>query len=278
MSNTDRSLAAGLAERLSAYAKGPGVSPGDLIGTKKELSERFSVSYGTLNEALRILQLHGLVILRSGPRGGVFAAAPQGHLRLANLVLSFRSDAQTMNDAMIVRDSLEAAVWLDITEHATDQQITGLREQLRAMDEARGDVEGFLRRNWDLHAAAAGLCRNQILRETYLGALDLMTKSLQAVQPGGRGSLDTRTANVRTHGTLIDAALSRDPEQMTVAIIEHAAGGRVNAKDYLARIAAHATLLATVPNWESRASPGDPPPGSQPGAHPDGAAVGQPDT
>lgn len=261
MSNRDRSLAAGLAERLRAYAEGPDVRPGDLIGTKKELTERFSVSPGTLNEALRILQLHGLVMLRSGPRGGVFAAAPQGHLRLANLVLSFRADAQTINDAMVVRDSLEAAVWLDIAAHAASQEITGLREHLRAMDEALDDPEGFLRRNWDLHTAAARLCRNQILRDTYLGAVDLMTRALQAVEPGERGSTDSRTGNVRVHGALIDAALGRDPGQVTVAIIEHAAGGRVSATDYLAQVAAHSTFLATVPNGHTRASPDGPHPG-----------------
>lgn len=255
MPNRDRSLAVGLAEQLRAHAEGPDVRPGDLIGTKKELAERFSVSPGTLNEALRILALHGVVTLRSGPRGGVFAAAPAGHLRLANLVLSFRADPETMNDAMIVRDSLEAAVWLDIAEHAPAQEIGELRDHLRAMDDARVDPEGYLRRNWDLHAAAARLCRNRILRETYLGAVDLMTGALKAVESAAQASAETRLINLRVHGGLIDAALSRDPGQLGAAILDHAAGGRVSAKDYLAQLAAHSTLLGTVPHWRST-SPG----------------------
>lgn len=230
--------------------------PGDLIGTKKELAERFSVSPGTLNEALRILALHGVVTLRSGPRGGVFAAAPAGHLRLANLVLRFRADSETMNDAMIVRDSLEAAVWLDIAEHAAAREIGDLRDHLRAMDDARVDPESYLRSNWDLHAAAARLCRNRILRETYLGAVDLMTGALKGVENAAQASPESRLGNLRLHGALIDAALTRDPEQMGVAILDHAAGGRVDAKDYLAHFAAHSTLLGTAPHWRSGTSPG----------------------
>lgn len=248
MPNREQSLAAGLAERLRAYVEGPQVRAGDLIGTKKELAERFSVSPGTLNEALRILQLHGVITLRSGPRGGVFAAAVEGHLRLANLILSFRADAETMNDAMIVRDSLEAAVWLDITEHATAQQTGELRDHITAMDAARSEPEGYLRRNWDFHAAAARLCQNQILRASYLGAVDLMTKALKGAEPGAQFSPERRLVNLRVHEALVNAALSRDPGQMSVAILEHAAGGRWHEKDRLARIAAQSTLLTTDPD------------------------------
>jgi len=247
MRNTPRSLAVGLAERLQVQAEGPDVRPGDLLGTKKELAERFSVSPGTLNEALRIMQLHGLVTLRSGPGGGVFAAAPEGHLRLANLILGFHADAQTMSDAMVVRDSLEPAVWLDLAQHATSQRIEALRGQLRAMDDARANPEDFLRRNWDLHVAAARLCRNRILREAYLGAVDLMIQALRTVEAGEQASPETRLVNVRAHQGLIDAALNRDPELVAAAVIVHASGGRVNAKDHLTRIAAHSTVLAAIP-------------------------------
>jgi DNA-binding FadR family transcriptional regulator len=236
------SLVTELVEQLRTVVERPDTRPGDLLGTKKELSERFSVSLASLNEALRILQSRGLVMLRSGPRGGVFAATPQGHLRLANLVLSFRADSQTMNDAMVVRDSLEAAVWLDVAEQADSSQIGGLRDWLHAMGDLEAGPEDYLRSNWEFHTAAARLCRNRILRETYLGAVDIMTEALDSVEQGEQDP-GSRVLNVQAHEALVNAALSRDPERIAVAVIDHAVGGRVDTEEYLARVAAHSTVL-----------------------------------
>ena len=50
------------------------LKPGGRLGTKNELRERVGVSIGTFNESLRILQSRGLIELRRGRRGGLFAA------------------------------------------------------------------------------------------------------------------------------------------------------------------------------------------------------------
>jgi DNA-binding FadR family transcriptional regulator len=47
-----------------------GLRPGAKLPSEREMLERFGISRGTLREALRILEVHGLLIIRSGPRGG----------------------------------------------------------------------------------------------------------------------------------------------------------------------------------------------------------------
>src|SRR3546814_11543143 len=44
--------------------------PGDSFGTEAEMLAQFKVSRPTLRESLRILDSHGVVTLRPGPKGG----------------------------------------------------------------------------------------------------------------------------------------------------------------------------------------------------------------
>ena len=67
-------------------------APGDRLGSKEELRARCAVSVGTFNEALRIAQSRGVVLVRPGPGGGVFAAAQSPMVRLGNSVLALDGD------------------------------------------------------------------------------------------------------------------------------------------------------------------------------------------
>ena len=63
-----------LATRLEAEISADALQPGQRLGTKRELRERFGVAAGTFNEAMRIMVIRGVVDARPGPGGGVFVA------------------------------------------------------------------------------------------------------------------------------------------------------------------------------------------------------------
>ncbi|WP_286788470.1 MULTISPECIES: FadR/GntR family transcriptional regulator [unclassified Pseudomonas] len=48
------------------------LKPGDRLPQEKELMERFGCSKGTVREALKALEVEGLVIMRTGPSGGAY--------------------------------------------------------------------------------------------------------------------------------------------------------------------------------------------------------------
>src|SRR3546814_18332746 len=50
--------------------------PGDSFGTEAEMLAQFKVSRPTLRESIRILESHGVVTLRPGPKGGVIINQP----------------------------------------------------------------------------------------------------------------------------------------------------------------------------------------------------------
>src|SRR4051812_47317785 len=82
-----------LAEMASA------AEPGERLGTKDELRSACGVSVGPFNEALRIAQARGLVTVRSGPGGGLFASRQSAMVRLGNSMLALDDDAASVEEA-----------------------------------------------------------------------------------------------------------------------------------------------------------------------------------
>src|SRR5271169_6065326 len=121
------SRAASLAEEIEGAIVRGDVALGSRLGTKDELRRRYFVAYGTLNEALRILQQRGYVTSRTGPGGGLFASVPSASLRLSHLILGFR-EGGTMADCAAVRRALEPSVAVDAARSRTRTDVGALEE------------------------------------------------------------------------------------------------------------------------------------------------------
>jgi len=177
------SRAEALARRLEARILGGGIRAGDRVGTKEELRERFGVAVATVNEAIRLLQARGLVHVRPGPRGGVFASEPSPFVRLGHQVLALKHEGVRAADCLQVRDALEPVITIEAARHCSPADAAALRERMELMQAAAGDPTAFLRANWDLHRRVAEITPNRILRNLYVSLLDATESELGAVIP-----------------------------------------------------------------------------------------------
>src|SRR3954470_21504747 len=61
--------------------------PGTLLASEAQMIAEYGVGRGTLREALRILEVHGVIGLRPGPRGGaiVVATSVRDYSRMSSL-------------------------------------------------------------------------------------------------------------------------------------------------------------------------------------------------
>ena len=91
-------------------SRGARYASGDRLGTKGDLRERFGVAVATVNEAVRLLELRGLITARPGPGGGVFVAAPSARTSRGQLALGFDWGPDSLDDAVDVLDALEPLV------------------------------------------------------------------------------------------------------------------------------------------------------------------------
>lgn len=201
--------------------------PGSRLGSKDDLRARCHVSVGTFNEAVRIAQSRGVVTVRPGPGGGVFAATQSPIVRLGNSVLALDGDQTSVAEAVRIRDSLDPLLIGDALWHASPADIAEMREILRDMAMAvdNQDASGFLHANWSLHARIAAVSPHAMLRALYVNLLDHIESHILAVLPSSEQPLPEYMRNRHAlHARLVSAIEARDRDLAVALIAEHNTG------------------------------------------------------
>lgn len=217
-----QSRAESVADHLMAIAEA--AVTGDRLGSKEELRARCEVSVGTFNEAVRIAQSRGMVVVRPGPGGGVFAATQSPMVRLGNSVLALDAAQTSVAEAVRIRDALDPLLIDDALWHASPADIADLREVLADMAAAvsRFDADAFVRANWSLHARIAAVSPHPVLRALYVSLLDQIESHTLAVLPVSEQPLPEYIASRHAlHAAIVDALASRDRELALALITDH---------------------------------------------------------
>jgi DNA-binding FadR family transcriptional regulator len=146
---TRAEMAANLIAKLATAA-----GPDGCLGSKDEVRQRCSVSVGTFNEALKIAQTRGIVALRRGPGGGIFAAQQTPLVRLGNQMLAMDDSEYIVADALRMRNVLDPLVIEDALMYSSAADILAMREEVQAMKQAMADRDtaAFLHGNWRFQA------------------------------------------------------------------------------------------------------------------------------
>ena len=210
------------AERLAGLAAG--AEPGTRLGTKDELRALCGVSVGTFNEALRLVQARGLVTVRAGRVGGLFASRQSPLVRLGNSVLAIDSDAMSVADAVRIRDALEPLLVEDAVRHRVGERCRGAATGPRAHGAGADALDGyeFLRANWALHARMAEVSPSVMLRSFYLSLLEMIESHTLSVHSVDEAPLpEYLDKRYRLHADLVSAIDERDARRALDLIRVH---------------------------------------------------------
>jgi DNA-binding FadR family transcriptional regulator len=205
-----------------------GAEPGARLGTKDALRAQVGVSEGTFNETLRILQARGLVEVKRGPGGGLFAAEQSAMAQLGHAVLSLDTDSSSIAEAVRMRDALDPLLIDDAVQYSSAHDVGRMRDQLDRMKAAVDEDSGidFLHANWQLHACIVATSPHPILRAVYTSLLNLVEEHTIAVASSSRQP-SLREFHVDRHAVhvaLVDAIADRDRERALALIAEHNQG------------------------------------------------------
>lgn len=209
------------AELLTALAAN--AEPGDRLGTKDELRAYCGVSVGTFNEALRLVQARGVVTVRPGRVGGLFASRQSPLVRLGNSVLALDEDATSVAEAIRVRDALDPLLVQDALRHASADDLAAIRHELERMRRAADDLDriAFVRAHWALHARIADVSPHAMLRSLYLSLLEIIERHTVSVEPVGGQLPESMKSGYDFHASLVAAITDGDETNAMALISEH---------------------------------------------------------
>lgn len=111
--------------------------PGDKLPSERDFSDQLGVSRNTVREAIRMLEISGLVVIKKGATGGAFISASNGDALTQGIVDGLSLENFSLFDLMEARIALETKVAARATALITDEEIIELESlvaEVRALD------------------------------------------------------------------------------------------------------------------------------------------------
>jgi len=191
---------------------------GTALPPERELVNQTRMSRTTVREALRILEVQGLVRIRTGRSGGAFVQKP-GQESVANTVsLIIRGRQIRMAALLETRQAIEPACAQLAARYRTDEDLEILEAANKAIDVESGSLDDFLKANVDWHVAVAVASHNELL----IGFMRALSTAIYAAT-NNQGFVDAqvRSTAVRAHRTITDAIRAQDAEAAVRRMTRH---------------------------------------------------------
>lgn len=161
------------------------LKPGDRLPAERLLSAQFGVSRNTLREALRSLEIAGLLVLRKGSSGGAFI-----HPGSPSVIINGLRDLYYLG-AISPRQLTEARVWIEAIvvrvacERATDEDIAALEQNVAVAAAATksGDYETRAQTNLQFHSLLGKATHNPVLSIVVDGIMEITAQFVAAAGP-----------------------------------------------------------------------------------------------
>jgi DNA-binding FadR family transcriptional regulator len=166
------------------------------------------MSRTTVREALRILEVQGLIRIKAGRAGGAFVTKPGGESVASSLDLLIRGRQLRLASVHETREAIEPSCARLAAIHRTAVDLRTLEDANDAIATST-DLDGFLSANVDWHVAVATASHNEIITGIMLA---LSRAIYTATNNEGFVNDEVRSIAVRAHRSVTRAIKERDAE------------------------------------------------------------------
>jgi GntR family transcriptional repressor for pyruvate dehydrogenase complex len=153
------------------------------LPAERELSAKFKVSRNTLREALRALELSGMIELRKGTAGGAFVVPGNSGAVVNGMRDLYHLGAISPGHLTEARTWLEELVIRTACERASEADLDALEANIKAAAaaEKEGDFEKRTTLHREFHLLLAAMTRNPIIVVTMEGVMEVLRQFVQTI-------------------------------------------------------------------------------------------------
>ena len=191
---------------------------GDRLPSESELAESFGVGRSSLREAMRALQLLGVVDVIQGKgtflRQTYMLPLVTDWARLSRLGL--------ISQVMEARQIIEVAIAQFAAERATEEDIAAMRAAIRQAEEAHGDPVICGEASVNFHQALAEATHNEVLALMYKTVRDLYLETARQMQMTPANAED----RLQDHRRILECIEQQNLELASKLMAEHIEKGR----------------------------------------------------
>ncbi len=231
-----------LAQRIVRDSARQGLHVGDVLPTEHDMTEHYRTGRSSVREALRLLELEGVVAFRHGPRSGPILVEPNaGHLA-DTLAMLMQLSNSPFRSVVEVRSAVEPMIARLAAARLDDGALAALRANVGLMRGPSFADGSFWENDKRFHRLVATASGNPLLA--------LVVDSLLGIMDGaavGTGYPENRRQEILdAHIAILDALEGRDPAAASERMLEHIRGYERYAESSFPEL-----LIETV-TWEPR--------------------------
>lgn len=205
-----------LARQLANYISDNSIPDGTKLPTEVGMARTFGVGRTTLREALRLLEMRGVITIRVGRGGGPVVRQPQTTDLAEGLALVLQFQRATLGDVVDARLILEPPAARQAASRVTPELLDALRDTVEVML-AQPDGRVFGRENARFHSLIAHTVGNPVI-SVYIDCL----KYVHDGRPFGIEYAPKHIHAVsRAHVAIIESLEAKDPDAAEAAMRKH---------------------------------------------------------
>lgn len=207
-----------IVKQIRARIQSNELVPGQKLPSERDLAEQLGVSRNTVREAIRMLEVSGLVTLKKGAQGGAFLNDSNSAALSQNLIDGIALRQYSVKELIDVRMVLEHYIAVQACENATDEEIEELAALAQASRRAEDEVPGYENRlvlHMEFHRKLSEMSHNGVA-EALTGALLEIARQFH-LETGPTGGPETH----ETREELVQALRERRPEAAKQALSKH---------------------------------------------------------
>jgi GntR family transcriptional repressor for pyruvate dehydrogenase complex len=204
-----------IVEQIRALIREGRWAPGDQIPPERELAERFRVSRTSVREALRALEIQGVIDSRQG--GGTFVRTANTEALVPPLAAAIMRGRLELAEVLEVRELIEPGIARHAAQRATDEHVAELELILESQRNCIAQGRSFVDEDTAFHYTLARAADNHILLRLHNVILDLLRESRQTYLHVP----DRPQLSLRGHEAILGAVAAHDPERAHDASLAH---------------------------------------------------------
>jgi len=184
------------------------IATGHRLPSELDLAGEFDVSRSVVREAMRILDGLGLIVIKKGPKGGIFVSDGY-HKPLSNSLRGLVDSGKvSVENIFIVRLLIEPNVAAEAALHADEADLDQLEALLEA-SRARWDDAAFLGANrGKFHIRLAKATGNPVLEMFTRSLIELLREYFYDFK-----CIEFEQRAIDSHYQILNAIRNRDPDR-----------------------------------------------------------------
>ena len=212
------SLPESVQQAIRDYIRDNNLKSGDPLPPETHLTKQLGVSRNAIREAVKALEMTGIVEVRRG--SGLFVGDFSLDPLLESLPYGLMTDLRELRELLEIRQTLETGMVARVLEHKTEAQVEQLHDTLRRMELRAKQGRTFPEEDREFHLCMFGNIKNR----TLLKLMDIFWQTYHRASRIDEIEDYDPTKTYLDHVAIVTAFESGDAEGLKTALEKHYTG------------------------------------------------------